>query len=64
MFLLQLQDISGQPPTLLHEHIAPCHSVSLPETDPQILGRWGFADEDHVGKLLQEVVVFGLGMVA
>ena len=27
-----------------------CHSVSSPETDPQILERWGYADEIHLGK--------------
>ena len=27
-----------------------CHSVS-PETDPQILVRWGYADEDHPGQI-------------
>ena len=32
---------------------------SLLETDPQILGHWGCADEDHLGKLLQ-AMVFGL----
>ena len=44
--------------TLLHGHIALAFS-SLLETDPQILGHWGCADEDHLGKLLQ-AMVFGL----
>ena len=26
---------------------------SLLETDPQILERWGYADEDHLGKSFQ-----------
>ena len=29
-----------------------CHSVPL-ETDPQILERWGYADEVHLGKSIQ-----------
>ena len=36
-----------------------CLSVSLLETDPQFLGHWGCADEDHLGKLFQ-AMVFGL----
>ena len=32
---------------------------SLLETDPQILGPWVCADEDHLGKLLQ-ATAFGL----
>ena len=35
--------------TLLHRHIA-LATLSLPETDPQILEHWGCADEDHLGK--------------
>ena len=35
-----------------------CHSVSLPETDPQVLEHWCYAEEDHLGKLLQ-AMVFG-----
>ena len=38
--------------TLLHGHIA-LAILSLPETDPQILERWGYADEDHLGKSCQ-----------
>ena len=38
--------------TLLHGHIA-LAIQSLPETDPQILERWGYADEDHLGKSFQ-----------
>ena len=44
--------------TLLHGHIA-LAIPSLPETDPQILEHWGYADEDHLGNLLQ-ATVFGL----
>ena len=33
--------------TLLHLALA---TLSLPETDPQILERWGYADEVHLGK--------------
>ena len=35
--------------TLLHGHIA-LAILSLPETDPQILEHWCYADEDHLGK--------------
>ena len=38
--------------TLLHGHIA-LDIPSLLETDPQILEHWGYADEDHLGKLFQ-----------
>ena len=38
--------------TLLHGHIA-LPFPSLPQTDPQILERWGYADEDHLGKSFQ-----------
>ena len=44
--------------TLLRGHIA-LATLSLPETDPQILEHWGCADEDHLGTLLQ-AMVFGL----
>ena len=44
--------------TLLHGHIALAF-LSLLETDPQILERWGYADEDHLGKSFQ-AMVFGL----
>ena len=37
--------------TLLHGHIA-LAIPSLPETDPQILEHWGYA-EDHLGKSFQ-----------
>ena len=37
--------------TLLRGHLA-LATLSLPETDPQILERWGCADEVHLGKLL------------
>ena len=36
----------------LHEHFV-LVIPSPPETDNQILERWGFADEDHLGKLFQ-----------
>ena len=32
---------------------------SLPETDPQILEHWGYADEEHLGKSFQ-AMDFGL----
>ena len=35
--------------TLLHGHIA-LAIPSPPETDPQILEHWGYADENHLGK--------------
>ena len=38
--------------TLLNGHIA-LAIPSLLETDPQILERWGCADEDHLGKSFQ-----------
>ena len=34
--------------TLLHGHLA-LATLSLPETDPQILEHWGYADEVHLG---------------
>ena len=37
---------------MLHGHLALAFP-SLPETDPQILGHWGCADEDHLGKSFQ-----------
>ena len=44
--------------TLLRGHIA-LAIPSLPETNPQILKHWGYADEDHLGKFFQ-AMVFGL----
>ena len=38
--------------TLLHGHLA-LATLSLLETDPQILVHWGCADEDHLGKSFQ-----------
>ena len=35
--------------TLLRGHLA-LATLSLPETEPQILERWGCADEAHLGK--------------
>ena len=35
--------------TLLRGHLA-LATLSLLETDPQILERWGYADEVHLGK--------------
>ena len=35
--------------TLLRGHLA-LATLSLPETDPQILEHWGYADEVHLGK--------------
>ena len=35
--------------TLLRGHLA-LATLSTPETDPQILEHWGFADEVHLGK--------------
>ena len=39
--------------TLLHGHIA-LANLSLPETDPQILEHWRYADEVHLGKSFRE----------
>ena len=44
--------------TLLHGHLALAFP-SLPETDPQILEHWGYADKDHLDKSFQ-AMVFGL----
>ena len=44
--------------TLLLGHIA-LAILSLLETDPQILGHWGCADEDHLDKSFQSMD-FGL----
>ena len=41
---------------LLHGRIA-LASLPLPETDPQILEHWGYADEDHLGKSFQRWVL-------
>ena len=38
--------------TLLHGHLA-LATLSLPEIDPQILERWGCADEVHPGKYIR-----------
>ena len=39
--------------TLLRGHLA-LATLSPPETDPQILERWGCADEVHLGKSVSE----------
>ena len=44
--------------TLLRGHLA-LATLSPPETDPQILEHWGYADEDHLSKSLQ-TMDFGL----
>ena len=56
-------------PPLILEHFWPASTLlrgpialatlSLPETDPQILGHRGYADEDHLGKSFQ-AMDFGL----
>ena len=38
--------------TLLRGHLA-LAIPSLPETGPQILERWGYADEVHLGKYIR-----------
>ena len=38
--------------TLLRRHLA-LATLSLLETDPQILERWGYADEVHLGKYIR-----------
>ena len=38
--------------TLLRGHLA-LATLSPPETDPQILERWGFAGEVHLGKYIR-----------
>ena len=45
--------------TLLRGHLA-LATVSPLETDPQILERWGYADEVHLGKKIR-AKDFGLG---
>ena len=44
--------------TLLRGHLA-LATLSPPETDPQMSERWGYADEDHLGKSFQ-AMDFGL----
>ena len=53
-FLLQFFKIHIWPAsTLLRGHLA-LATLSLLETDPQILERWGFADEVHLGNSFRE----------
>ena len=40
------------PATLLRGYLA-LATLSPPETDPQILERWGYADEVHLGKCIR-----------
>ena len=42
--------------TLVRGHLA-LATLSPPETDPQILERWGYADEDHLGKLSERRIL-------
>ena len=49
IFLLNCLGYFWSASTLLHGHIA-LAILSLPETDPQILEHWGYADEVHLGK--------------
>ena len=44
--------------TLLRGHLA-LAILSPPETDPQILEHWGYANEDHLGKYIR-ATDFGL----
>ena len=48
MFLLQFEDNCGQPPRCFAGTLL--LTLSPPETDPQILEDWGYADEVHLGK--------------
>ena len=58
MFLLLIFGYFWPASTLLRGHLA-LATLSLLETDPQILERWGYADEDHLGKSFQ-AIDFGL----
>ena len=42
----------GQPPTPLYGHLA-LATLSLPETDPQILEHWSYAHEVHLDKYVR-----------
>ena len=53
LFLAPLMLIHFWPAsTLLRGHLA-LATLSPPETDPQILERWGCADEVHLGKYIR-----------
>ena len=43
--------------TLLRRHLT-LATLSLPEIDPQILERWGYADEVHQGKYISDRRIF------
>ena len=47
-----LNTLFWPPSTLLRGHLV-LATLSPPETDPQILERWGYADEVHLGKLIR-----------
>ena len=54
LFLALLLFINFWPTsTLLRGHLA-LATLSPPETDPQILERWGCAEEVHQGKYIRE----------
>ena len=52
VFLLSILTHFWPASTLLHRHTA-LAIPSIPETDPQILEHWGYADEGHLGKSFQ-----------
>ena len=52
VFLLYFLEHFWPASTLLHWHL-PLATLSPPETDPQILERWSYADEVHLGKSFQ-----------
>ena len=50
--LLYIQTHFWPASTLLRGHLA-LATLSPPETDPQILERWGYAHEVHLGKYIR-----------